>query len=170
MQTRQFLWEDLPQIVEFMNRYAEFNGRSANITIEQIERSWRTPYNHPEDDAFVAIEEGQIIGYTIADLLDEPHYAYGVYQVMPNHHQAAKELMDVATERFRGVASQKSLPEVQIALDWMIPQANSEGIALCEAQGFPLVRQFYKMRIALGNPISDTVGELKKGKIVSSIK
>jgi len=136
-----------------MNRYAAANGRTAQVTVEQIERSWRAPQNHPEDDAFVAIENGQIIGYTIADLLDEPHYAFGVYQVMPGHQKAAQALMQATTERFQAVAFAKSAPDVEIALDWMIPQVNEEAITLCETWGFPLVRQFYKMRTVLDEPI-----------------
>ncbi|GAB4514496.1 MAG: GNAT family N-acetyltransferase [Anaerolineae bacterium] len=153
MQTRQFRWEDLPQLVDFMNRYATVNGRRATSTLEHIEKSWRAPQNHPEDDAFVSVEDGQIVGYTIADLLDDPHYAFGVYQVMPGHHEAARALMQAATERFQTVAFAKSPPDVDIALDWMIPQVNQEAITLCEMQGFPLVRQFYKMRIGLNEPI-----------------
>lgn len=153
MEIRNFRFEDLPGLVAFMNRYAEAVGRQATFTVEQIERSWRAPHNHPEDDAFLAIENGEIVGYTISDLLDKPQYAFGVYQVLPEHHAASQALMTATTAHFRAVAFEASPPDVEIALDWIIPQANKEAIEWCEAQGFPLVRQFFTMRMTLAEPV-----------------
>jgi hypothetical protein len=124
MEIRNFRFEDLSELVAFMNRYAEVTGREAIITVEQIERSWRTPHNHPENDAFLAVENKQIVGYTIADLLDKSQYAFGVYQVRPGQYEAAQALMNAATQRFRTVAFEASQPDVDIALDWVMPQAN----------------------------------------------
>lgn len=155
MQIRTFRFDDLPELVAFMNRYAEAVGKSTRVSVEQIERTWRAPYNHPEQDAFVAIsEDDKIIGYTIADLLDEPHYAFGVYSVMPDHSEVGQALIDATTEHFRGIAFATSPADVDIAIDWMIPHTSKGTIAWCESQGFTLVRQFFKMHITLDQPIN----------------
>lgn len=154
MQIRNFRWDDLPVIVDFMNTHNETFGLQTRTTIEQIERSWRMPYNFPERDIFVAQHpDGRIVGYTIADLLDEPNYAYGIYQVLPGNMQVGRALMQAATDHFRSTALANSAPDVPIAMEWRLPDHNQEPIELCKEQGFEQVRQFYTMRIMLDQPI-----------------
>lgn len=157
MNIRNFRWDDLPALADLMNRHAEAYGRTSRITVEQIERVWRAPYNHPEQTAFVAVEsDGIMLGYTIADLFDEPNQAFGVYQVLPGHPEVGKALMEAATEHFKSVAFANSPPDMQISMDWRVSEQDTEAIGLCEAQGYEQVRQFYTMRIALDQQISPT--------------
>src|SRR5262245_451603 len=73
MQVRTFRWSDMPLIVEVMNRYAWALGSDSQYTQAEVEENWRAPYNHPEENCFVAVlpDEG-LIGFAIADLLDDP--------------------------------------------------------------------------------------------------
>lgn len=154
MQIRNFRWDDLPAVVDFMNSHAEAFGLQSRTTIEEIERSWRMPYNHPERDVFVARHpDGHMIGYTIADLLDEPNVANGIYFVLPGYAQAGRALMQAATDHFYATALANSAPDVPITMEWRLPEYNPEPVALCEEQGFQQVRRFYTMRIVLDQPM-----------------
>ncbi len=154
MDIRKFRWEDLPALVDLMNEHAEAFDRPNHVTLEQVEKRWRAPYNHPDENAFVAQEaDGHIIGYTIADLMDEPHYAIGVYQVLPGNPEAGRALMQAATNCFMEAALANSAPDVSIMMDWHLSPLDTEAIALCGEQGFQQVRQFYTMRMPLDHPI-----------------
>lgn len=150
MNIRNFRWEDLPAIADCMNQWSEAFGHTNRVTTEQIERIWRAPYNHPDRDAFVAQQpDGGIVGYTIADFADEPHHAFGVYQVLPGHPEIGRALIQTAIDHFKALAFANRAPDVPIYMDWRISQQDTEAVALCEAQGFEQVRQFYTMRITL---------------------
>ncbi len=154
---RNFQWHDLPALVNFMNEHNADAGNSARVTIDQIERSWRAPYNHPERDAFVAVQaDGSLLGYAIADLLDEPNYAYGVYHAFLGHRDAAHGLMQAVTQHFLTTALAQSAPDVPITLDWRLSPHDHEALALCAEQGFEQVRQFYTMRIDLDGAVAPT--------------
>ncbi|MBL8165042.1 MAG: GNAT family N-acetyltransferase [Anaerolineae bacterium] len=158
MHIRTFRWEDLPALVEMMNRHAEALGKSSRVTVEEVERTWRTPYNHPDRDAFVAVgADGQIIGYTIADILDDPHQAFGVYQVLSGNRAAGSVLMQAASDHFHAMALANADPDKPITMDWRVTSTNADAISLCEEQGFEQVRQFYTMRIALDQPLPAAV-------------
>jgi hypothetical protein len=74
---RNFQWDDLPQVVEVMNLSAP--ERDQPVTVEAIEPFWRAPYNHPEEECFVALlPDGRMIGAGLADRLDVPNHANGV--------------------------------------------------------------------------------------------
>jgi mycothiol synthase len=162
MEIRNFRWEDLPKLVDFMHRYAEAYEQVSGVTLEQVERVWRAPYNHPEENAFVALnQDDTVVGYTIADRLDEPNYAFGVYQVLPGHVEAGRALMNRASNYFRDIALVNSPLDVPITMDWRISEEDSDAVALCEKQGYEQVRQFYTMRISLDQLIP--TGTLPEG-------
>jgi mycothiol synthase len=157
MEIRNFRWDDLLSLVHFMHRYAEAYGQVSSVTLEQVERSWRAPHNRPEENAFIALDsDSKILGYTIADLLDEPNYAFGVYQVLPREVESGRALMKAATDYFREVALTKNPAEVPIIIDWRISEKDTAAVNLCKEEKLEQVRQFYTMRIALDQLIPTT--------------
>jgi mycothiol synthase len=147
---RSFRWDDLPQIVAVMNRCAQAFGRAGNITVEQIEPAWRSPYNHPEQTCFVAeAPDGGLIGFTIADLLDDPTRAVGVYNVPPEFGDIGRALIVTAADCFTRAAAQRVDAGTPLSMEWRISDQDTTAMALLEGLGYQRVRAFYTMRIAL---------------------
>ncbi|MFN8528413.1 MAG: GNAT family N-acetyltransferase [Anaerolineae bacterium] len=152
MRIRVFRWEDLPAIADVMNAFYTGFGIPINnpITVEQIESRWRVPYNHPDRDCFIAEDEdGRIIGFVIADLLDNPRRANGVYRVPAGNTEAGRLLMNAAHEHFRRVAARRGVSGEPLTMQWTIIDSADEVITLLEAEGCALVRSFYTMSINL---------------------
>lgn len=155
MHVRHFRWDDLPEVMRVMNAFSLAVGGRGDITVEVVEANWRKPYNHPERDCFVAEDaEGRLLGYTIADLLDDPQRAVGVYCVPPGNPSASRMLVDAATQYFQQTAFERCPPDAPITLLWHIPEQAVEAVALFEEDGVPLVRVFYTMHIALETPVT----------------
>jgi mycothiol synthase len=150
MMIRLFRWDDLPAVVDVMNAYSRALGSTGERTIEQVESIWRTPYNHPDRDCFVAVDAGgRITGYSIADILDDPFRAIGVYTVPPPNVEAGRALIDAAQEHFLRMAGDRA----PLIMEWHMSDKDADGIALLEAEGYQNVRTFYTMRILLDEPI-----------------
>lgn len=153
--TRQFQWDDLPAVVDVMNTYALALGGNGGITLEQIEPRWRSPYNHPERDCFVSVEaDGQIVGFTIADLLDAPDRAVGVYTVPPKHHAAAESLIRAAEDHFVQMAAGRTTLGTPLTMEWRVSDKDRAAITCLEAAGYQNARAFYTMRILLDETIT----------------
>lgn len=150
MEIRRFRWEDMAAVVDLMNRTNTVLGLKSTLTREQVESRWRAPYNHPERDAFLATEtDGMLVGLVIADLLDTSNHANGVWHVLPDHPEAGRALMHVASAYFLETAVAASPPDVQIAMEWRLFEQDTAAIEGFESEGWRQVRRFYTMAVDL---------------------
>lgn len=149
---RLFRWEDLPAIATVMNEYAQAMGSPHRVTVDEIEARWRAPYNHPERDCFVMeVTEGVLSGFTIADLLDDPAQANGVYFVPPINADAAEPLIRATEEHFCQMAQQAGVRTA--TMTYSLSDRDSVGVRTLEALGYTAARTFYTMQIILDNPV-----------------
>jgi len=153
MNLRNFQWADLPALVDLMNAYSRALG-GGTISLDQVEPSWRSPYNHPERDCFIAFApDSTMIGFTIADLLDDPDRANGVYTVLPGHRAIGWALIAAATDHFVQFARAHTPSDVPLTMQWRISDQDEDAIALLKEDGAELVRAFYTMRIVFDAPM-----------------
>lgn len=151
---RLFTWDDLPAIANAMNTYSESLGRPGTMTVEQVEQSWRSPYNHPDRDCFVALDaDNHLIGFTIADLLDDPARAIGVYNVPPTFRDVADDLIHAAENHFVSMANERVAPGTSLNMQWRVSDKDATALALLAEGGYQHVRAFYTMQITLDQPI-----------------
>jgi GNAT superfamily N-acetyltransferase len=131
-----------------------FRDRAKPVLLEEIEPHWRAPYNHPEQDCFVALlPDGRMVGAGIADLLDTPNEANGVMWFLPEYPAVARMLLQTTDAYFLRIALQKSPPDVPIWINRSVLETATEMIQILEAEGYHLARRFYTMRITLDQPI-----------------
>jgi mycothiol synthase len=150
MTIRLFRWDDLPAVVAVMNAYSKALVGAGDRTVEQVESIWHNPYNHPDRDCFVSVApDGHIDGFSIADLLENPSRAIGVYTVPPPNREAGQALIEAAQAHFLRMAGDRA----PLTMEWQISDQDTDGIALLEAEGYQNVRAFYTMRILLAEPI-----------------
>jgi ribosomal protein S18 acetylase RimI-like enzyme len=149
---RNFCWDDLPAVVEVMNLSSP--DRPKPLSVEDIEPDWRAPYNHPEQDCFVALlPDGSMVGVGIADLLDTPNEANGVMWYLPDYPAVAQMLLQTTDDYFLQTALHKSPSDVTIWMNRYVSDSATEIIHLLEAEGYHLARRFYTMRITLDQPV-----------------
>lgn len=154
MNLRNFQWADLPALVDLMNAYNRALGGSGTLSLDQVEPTWKSPYNHPERDCFIAFApDGALVGFTIADLLDDPYRANGVYTVLPGHRDAGRALIAAATDHFVRFARARTPSDAPLMMQWRISDRDADVIALLEEDGAESVRAFYTMRIVFDAPI-----------------
>jgi len=150
---RLFRWDDLPSIIDVMNRWSEALGSQNRITQSDIESNWRAPHNHPEQNCFVLEQpDGSLSAFAIADLLDDPAQSNGVYYIPPSQPEAADQLIKATEEHFWHTAQAAGVPGA--TMTYIMVEEAAEGIAVLEARGYTLARQFYVMRAVLDAPVA----------------
>jgi mycothiol synthase len=150
---RLFRWDDLPSIVDVMNRWLQALGSENRVTQAEVESNWRAPHNHPEQTCYVMEQaDGSLSAFTIADLLDDPAQANGVYFVPPGQPEAADQLIKAAEEHFWRTAQAAGVNGATMTYD--LSDKATEGIAALETCGYKQVRQFHVMQAVLDTLIA----------------
>jgi ribosomal protein S18 acetylase RimI-like enzyme len=139
--------EDASKIADVLNAHSRSNGGIAGETSESIARWFELETVSPADDAFLALEGGQIVGYADANL---PADTGGVVHLdvrVPGRREDAVEVLLEAVERR---AAELGGPEARLRA----PALEADGAyrACLARHGFEVVRSSFTMEIDLANP------------------
>lgn len=138
--------EDLSAVVAVMNAVDVATLGEPDTTQEDIASGWDETGFEVEDDAFVAVEEGHVVGYAELYAREETVFDLDVYVHPDQGDELSAGLLDAALTRAATRA-----PEGSVLATWL-PVGDPRRQAY-EAAGFAPVRQFVRMRYETGEGV-----------------
>jgi len=153
---RAFCWDDLPVLVEMLNRAAEVDHEESRYTVEMLRHQFEMPDFSPENNVLVVTTpEGQMVGSGLIRLMFGMGRGWGSCVVAPEYRQQGigTRLIRLGDARILELcdgAVEANTP-IHVRRAFMEPNPGCE--ALFESEGYRLIRYFYKMRISLDVPL-----------------
>jgi mycothiol synthase len=151
---RNFRWNDLPAVVDTINRAAEVD-QDRGASLDNLRRELDAPHAQPEADSFVAVAPtGELVGFCGIRFLRHNGWAGGWGAVRPDHRRQriGTRLLQTCDARLLERAQVKVPQEKPVYIDRNCSDVASGTIALLTAEGYKATRQFYTMRVNLDTP------------------
>jgi ribosomal protein S18 acetylase RimI-like enzyme len=144
--------EDASAIADVLNEQIRSLGGPAVETAESIERWFALETVSPADDVFVALDDGQIVGYADANLpADEAGVVHLDVRVSPGRKDAAELLLRAVERR----AGELGGPETRLRASALERDEAYRGCL--SRRSFEIVRSSFTMEIDLARPTDEPV-------------
>jgi len=155
VEIRLFAWDDLPTMVDLTNRSVECNQEDQFVTLEALTERFSAPYFFPEANCFVALAEGQIVGFCTAELDPRNGRGWGWGHVHPDARRQGigRALLRRADARHRERASQELAPGMVVNCIRQSRDLNTPALKLLDTEGYQCVRATWFMRMNLDTQI-----------------
>lgn len=147
---RNFTWDDLPALVEFLNLVNERDGHEEEVLAEELELELRSPTSDPEKDMLLVFtSENQLIAS--GDLQIDParYKGHGDGEVHPDYRGQGIGTYFIRTQEecfFNAVKDEIQGDQPIYIQRWTLDKVTSAS-ELFEKEGYQHVRTFYQMRI-----------------------
>lgn len=153
---RSFEWDDLPAMVDVTNRSVECNQEDQFVTLEALTARFAAPYFSPQANSFVALVDGQLVGYCTAELDPRNGRGWGLGHVHPawRGQGIGTALLRRADDRHRERAAQELAPGMEVVCTRHSRDINTPAVTLLEAEGYQVARVTWFMRMTLDVPIT----------------
>ncbi len=157
MEIRTFTWDDLPALVEIVNRSVEANQEDQGTTLDQLKGQFEQPYFGPLENVLVAEVDQRLAGYCTAELHPLEGRAWGSGHVDPAYRRQGigAALLQAANQRQVARAGVEMAAGVPLEDTRWCRDTNQSTMTLLEAAGYHVARITWIMRMALEAPIID---------------
>jgi len=149
---RPYQPEDLPALVDLMNRSYEGFGIEARTTSEEVSARLSDP---AYEIYLMHDNSGQLIGGASYTFEVERGGGWGELIIEPEYRRddTIHALMGYLEQRTATLGEQKSTPETPIHLTIYVNMTAADVINVFDERGYHHIRSVYRMRIALNSPI-----------------
>ncbi|TFG73032.1 MAG: GNAT family N-acetyltransferase [Anaerolineales bacterium] len=153
---RNFQFDDLPALVAVINRAAEAD-REETTTIGDLRARLERPYFYPEQNCFVAaLPDGEIVGYTTAEIHPSAGLGWGTGCVDPAHRRQNIGRTLIETADMRHLELTKITPDMALSVSRICRDTNESARILYESTGYAICRANWFMHIDFENTFDET--------------
>lgn len=152
---RNTQWADLNAVAQLIYDVCEADGdTTVAVTSEELKISWQSPGFNVETDTWVVeTKDGRVVGY---EEFSNGHAHASLHTdgyVHPNFkgNGIGTTLLRVIEERARRELSLAE-PDLRVSLQSTFDRHDETGRSIHEAQGYGLIRYFWRMEITLQEP------------------
>jgi mycothiol synthase len=156
IQIRKFQPDDLPALVDLINRAVAFDQQDGSTTLEDLRSRFERPYFDPQDNCLIALTaDRRIVGYCTADLDPRVGQGWGEGHVDPDCRRQGigRSLLRAADDRHRERAATQQLPELPMIVTRYCRDTNAGAVGLLESEGYQIVRVSWFMGIDSAAPV-----------------
>ncbi|MEO8395466.1 MAG: GNAT family N-acetyltransferase [Chloroflexota bacterium] len=152
---RHYEPEDYPEMVELSDAANRAIGDPGGPTVEQLQAYFSAPDFDRLNDSFLIERAGKIVGVSDLEFSAASGRAHAAGSVHPdaNHQGIGTRLIHLTEARALGRAETELRADQALSIDRNTSEENAAAIHLFEAQGYRLIRTYYRMRIDLDAPI-----------------
>lgn len=153
---RNFQFDDLPALVAVINRAAEAD-QEETTTIGALRARLERPYFYPEQNCFVAtLPDGEIVGYTTAEINPSAGSGWGTGCVDPAHRRQGIGRTLLETADMRHLELTDITPDMTLSLTRVCRDTNESARVLYEFAGYAIGQVLQIMHIDFEDTFDET--------------
>jgi ribosomal protein S18 acetylase RimI-like enzyme len=152
---RKFQPDDLPALVDVINRAAAFDQEDQFTTLEDLRCRFERPYFYPQDNCLIAAMGDKIAAYCTAELDPRVGQGWGTGCVVPDLRRRGigRMLLRAADDRHQERAQTELAPDLPLIITRFCRDTNTGTVNLLESEGYQIVRISWSMHIDLDGPV-----------------
>lgn len=153
---RTFQFDDLPALVDVINRSAGADKTDSGTTLDELRARFEWPYFYPEHNCLVAaLPDGTVTGYTTAELDPRVGKGWGSGCVDPAYRRQGigRALIRAADARHVERGQHEVAPELPLLVTRHCRDSNAGSRALLESEDYAIARISWFMRMDFAGPV-----------------
>jgi len=150
LEMRAFRWDDLPVVVDIVNRSDAYDGLERGASESELRAWWTDPNIAPEQNGFLALVDGEPVGYGLVPKRPEVDYSsfsefFVNGAVLPEwrHQSIGRRIVGECERRAWMRLDEASIPTVTMMM-W-VEVRQTDTALLCSDLGMAPARSFFNM-------------------------